>query len=226
MRRWASFACLLTLLALTWAPALAAPEGCYVIDLGGQQEGITATADTWVSEVSLPEAPEPYREEAPIAARIEPEEGRPGRLVLGPLPDRVEPYEVVWFLPGTPETVRLHRDGRQHATLEAALQAPAPQAFFRRYWAAERFAQLADLPTMEKPDRAALLALGREALRRVPPHAGSEAVDETMEDLMIEKGQNPFSSRMPFVEARRELQEDPEVKALLQQLEDRVRPEP
>jgi len=226
MRRLATLTALLTLLALAGAPALAAPEGSYTIDLGVQRETITATTERWVSEVFMPEAPEPYREEAPIAARVEPDPTRPGQLVLGPLPDRMEPYEVVWFLPGTPGTVRLHRDGRQHATIEAACQAPVPRTFFRRYWSAGRFAELSALPTMERPDRDAVLALGREALKRVPAHAGSEAIDETMEDLMIEKGLNPFSSRMPFVDARRELKEDPEVKAMLQQLEERVQPEP
>ncbi len=226
MLRLATFMGLLTLL-LTWsgAPALAAPEGSYVIDLGGQRERITATADLWVAEILVPEMPEPLREESPIADKVEPADGRPGRLVLGPNPEHMEPYEVVWFVPSAPGTLRLHRDGQQYATLEAARQAQVPQANFRRYWAAERFAELSALPTLERPDRAAVLALAREALERVPAHGGYEAVDETMEDLMIEKGLNPFASRMPFVEARQALEDDPEVKALLQQLEDKIQPE-
>ncbi len=223
MFRLRSLIGLIALLAFwTAQPALPAPEGEFIAPQGGQQERVLASPTLWVSEISGLGMPEPYREESPIAEVIEPAREVPGRVVLGPLADRMEPFEIVWFLRAGPEELRLYRDGRQHPTLEAARRAPAPVGAFTRFWSAARFAELSAWPALQQPDRVGLLALMREVLSRVVPGSGESALDEAMEDLMIEKGLNPFSSRVPFTQALESLADDPEVQALLEELESRA----
>jgi hypothetical protein len=210
------------LVSWTAQPALAAPEGEFVAPQGGQQERVLASPSLWVSEISGMGMPEPYREESPIAEAIEPTQAAPGRLVLGPLADRMEPFEIVWFNQESAAVLRIYRDGQQHPTLAAARQASAPPGPFIRFWSAARFAELSALPALAKPDRAGLLTLMREVLPRIPMGSTDSAVNEAMEDLMIEKGLNPFSSRQAFVEAREGLAEDPEVQSLLEEIEGRI----
>jgi len=215
---------LMALLAFwTAQPALPAPQGEFIASLGGQQERVVASPTLWVSEISGLGMPEPYREEFPIAEVIEPTQGAPGRVVLGPLADRMEPFEIVWFSQEGTAVLRVYRDGQQHPTLAAAHQASAPQGPFIRFWSAARFAELSALPVLERPDRASLLALIREVLPRIPLGSADSTLDEAMEDLMIQKGLNPFSSRQVFVGAREALAEDPEVQALLEEIEARIR---
>ncbi len=224
MFRLRSLIGLMALLALwTAQPALAALEGEFVAPQGGQQERVLASPSLWVSEISGMGMPEPYREESPVAEVVEPTPEVPGRVVLGPLPDRMEPFEIVWFTQAGPEEIRLFRDGQQHPTLESARQASVPQGPFTRFWSAARFAELSALPALERPDRAGLLALMRDVLPRIPLGSSDSALNEAMEDLMIEKGLNPFSSRQAFVEAREALAEDPEVQTLLKEIEARIR---
>jgi hypothetical protein len=210
------------LVSWTAQPALAAPEGEFIAPQGGQQERVVASPTLWIAEISGLGMPEPYREESPVAEAIDPTHGLPGRVVLGPLPDRMEPFEVLWFTQEGPEAIRLFRDGRQYPDLEAARQASAPPGPFIRFWSAARFAELSVLPVLKKPDRAGLLALMREVLPRIPMGSTDSAVNEAMEDLMIEKGFNPFSSRRAFVEAREGLAEDPEVQSLLKEIQGRI----
>ena len=211
------------LVSWTAQPALAAPEGEFIATRMWQQERVVASPTLWISEISGPGMPEPYREESPIAEVVEPTRGIPGRVVLGPLPDRMEPFEVLWFTREGPEAIRLFRDRRQYPDLEAARQASAPSGPFIRFWSAARFAELSALPALEKPDRTGLLALMREALPRIPKGSTVSTLNEVLEDLMIEKGLNPFSSRQTFAQARRGLEKDPEIQALIEEIKGRIR---
>lgn len=200
----------LTLLAFLAAalPALAAPSGEWVGEFGSETEFLTISETQFTRVVKLPD--DEAEEDAAVAGDAE------DRLVLGPMDDQL--YRVVWVSDRTDDTIRFFGDATTYRTLDLGMAATRPlNARGRRYWSRARYDALAALPTMPAPDRDGLIALLREAIPRIPAGSGQPGIDETMQDLVSEKGWNPFTSKAVFSNALDPLREDPEVSDLLEQ---------
>lgn len=209
----------LTLLLVAQAAAFAAPTGRWVTSFQGRTEVLTLTDtafDAMISGPGLPEGGFP-EDPGPLAGA----EGN--RVVIGPAAGREEPFELVWIETLTPDSIRVYRHGLRFASLEQALAAPFETSDpARRYWSPARYEALNALPSLPAPDREAVVALLREVVPRIPPGSGRAGIDETMQDVVAEKGWNPFTIDEVLGRAMGALGPDPEVSGLMGQAVERA----
>ena len=156
----------------------------------------------------------------PLALVVEPADGVPGKLVVGPVTDGDSAYEVIWFYPPTDRRVRFYRESGGYKTLAEAQDSkptflPSEAATFL---AKDYFAECDALPTLPEPSKAELVVLLQEAVRRMEADKGSD-VNTLMETLMIDKGFHPSRSKEPFEAAVQKYSEDPEVSVLIEKME-------
>jgi len=186
-----------------------AQQGSYICPQQGGAETIDIQERVLRSSVALPE--KPYEEQLPIASRL------PGKLVLGPLTDRMKPYEALWLLEVREPYLMVVRDGQQYDTPAEIPEnlAPQRQKWARRYWSVQRFSELLKLPEMPEPSPREVMEMLDKARARAVKGCGSAAVDRILEDLVIERGFQPFASKAGFVRVRESMEDDPEFAARL-----------
>ena len=146
------------------------------------------------------------------------------RLVLGPFAERERPYEVLWIFNSQPGFLTCYRDGVQYATVEEVPLEPTPrmQRNARRYWSEREYQRIDGLPTMPAPNREQLIRFLQDCLEAVPPGMGA-ASEMYVEDLLVSRGLCPWKSKPAFIQARKSMEDDPQVKALVEQLQARAK---
>jgi hypothetical protein len=196
---------------------LALPEGEWRSDFYGAIGTIVLDEDKFLFQ--LEEEGKTRGFEGPLAEVREPSGSAPGRLIVGPITGTDRPYEVVWYYPPEPPRARFLCGADGFPTLDAAracleeFSVADSSVFLSR----DYFQQIDQLPPLPEPSRDALVLLLQEALRR--KMAGEVDTNMLMEALMVDRGHHPTRSRDPFEASLQKHIEDPEVSALLEELE-------
>lgn len=202
-------------LALTLSATALAQQGSYICPQDGGTETIQIEERLYRSSMAMPGQEKPYQEQFPIARRL------PGKLVLGPLTDRMQPYEAIWLVEVQDHQLLLMRDGQQYATLEEIPESLAPQRqkWANRFWSLQRYQELNKLPTMPEPDREQILALLDKVRAKVAKGCGFQTMERAIEDEVIAMGYQPFASKEVFIQARKKHEKDPLVAKKIAELE-------
>lgn len=204
---------LLFLLLVCCSGAAWGQVGTYICPDPAGTEVVQLSERAFRSEVQLPQGS--AREYGPLVRR-----GESG-WVVGPLPDRMKPYEAIWLLEQKPDYLVLARPGAQYDLPSQVPGQPAPSDLKqgRRYWTQARYRQLLQLPVLPKPDRETLIELIELARDRLSEGSGTAALERALEDTLIERGYEPFQSKAVFAAVRRDLEaKDPELRRRLDEL--------
>ena len=197
---------------------LALPVGQWRSDFYGAYGSINITDNRFDFALEEPESKWSFG--GPIAKVVEPLNGAPGKIVVGPIDDGDPAWEVIWFYPPNGPRALFFRESTGFAT---QAEAEASQTELKpneasMFLSREFFAECDALPVLPEPDKAQLVLLLHEALKRLEADRGSD-INTLMETLMIDKGFHPTKSREPFESALNKYGDDPEVSPLIAKLE-------
>ena len=207
----------LTLLFSLLASAHALPTGTWKANYNG----VVGTVDFQAAnfQLAVEQGEETVGFSGPIVTATEPENGQPGRAIVGPLQGSRSNYEVVWYYNPDGERARFYFADEGFSNLQ---EAEAAQAQFTveqadPFMTEEFYQKVSALPAMPELPKEQFVALLSDALKSKNESAHKDT-DLHMDDLVIARGFDPAKSHESFDKALEAYGEDPEVKRLLDEL--------
>lgn len=191
---------LLLMLLLTTGMAQA-QEGVYVRPVLDGTEVLELSEARCVTRMTRPGTPEVV-ESASIVGKDH------GRLVLGPLEDKPKRFAMLYVVEMTGDWIEVFRDAARYEVPDLAPDHPAPAQLRqgKRFWTVSCYHHLTELPTMPAPSQEEVTQFLDRMRADLHEGVGAHAADEELEDLVIARGYNPFTSKQVFLEARERYQ--------------------
>jgi hypothetical protein len=197
------------------AGAAQAQEGVYIRPLGSGSETLEFSSAACTSRISQPGTAQQVRTDR-IAAQDH------GRLVLGPTPNQLKPFEMLYVVEMTGDWIEVFRDKNAYSGPDEAPEYPTALQLRQgqRYWTVPCYHLVTELPTMPVPARDDIAEMLDTVRATLHAGAGAHAVDEELEDLVIAKGYNPFTSKQVFRDAKERYEKrDPDFRNKVQEFE-------
>ena len=197
--------------------AYALPTGKWIADFSGVVGTVEFEEKAFALVVT--EGEQSVGFSGPLVSATEPEGGRPGRAIIGPIEGSRSPYEVVWYYNPDESRARFYFADQGFPSVA---EAEATQAQFELeeadpFMTVEFFEKVSALPAMPELSREQFISLLTDALASKQKSSHKDT-DLQMDDLVIARGYDPLKSHESFDNAMKTFGEDAEVKRLLSEL--------
>lgn len=208
---------LLLFLFLT-AGTASAQEGVYIRPLPDGTESLEFTDSHCIRRVDHPGSVARLQSDTVVGQNR-------GRFVLRPSkpePDKLKPFSALYVVEMTGDWIEVYRDDQRYSRPDEPPDHPQPLQLRRsqRYWTVPAYHHLTELPTMPIPDRDELEKMLDSVRASLRAGAGAHAVDEEIEDLVIARGYNPWTSKPVLQKAQQQYEsQDPRFKNKVQEFE-------